>query len=233
MSKRRIPTDKQWFDYKSNKYAGWLFCFMSSSASFHEKIYYPKKRFIEDLPLIKKFLCVSDKRTITKYLKKLINQGYISEDNDNYYFPYVMNQGNYILIDRALLYNLCVTKSTITTQIFCYLTNRMNMKESQYTEKAYNFTLKELRVALGYSDKSYNELDRAIKECLQTLKAENYINYNNIYVDLIVNGIPKKVPNYQLTFITETIPQVLKEIKEDDHSIIIEISKDEKKEFIF
>ena len=233
MSKRRIPTDKQWFDYKSNKYAGWLFCFMSSSASFHEKIYYPKKTFIEDIPIIKKFLCVTDKRTITKYLNKLINQGYVSEDNDNYYFPYAMNQGNYILIDRDLLYNLCVTKSTITTQIFCYLTNRMNMKKSQYAESTYNFTLKELRVALGYSDKAYKELDKAIRECLQTLKAENYIDYNNIYVDLIVNGIPEKVPNYQLTFITDTIPQKLQEIKEEDCCADTEETTEEKKDFYF
>lgn len=217
MSKRRIPTDKQWFDYKNNRFAGWLFCFMSSSASFHEKIYYPKKRFIEDIPLIKKFLCVSDKRTIAKYLKILIEQGYVSEDNENYYFPYEMYKGSYILIDRDLLYNLCVSKSTITTQIFCYLTNRMNMKKSQFADSTYNFTLKELRVALGYSDKSYNELDKAIKECLQTLKAEYYINYTNIYVDIIVNGKPQKVPNYQLTFITDTIPIELQGVKQEDY----------------
>lgn len=217
MAKRRIPTDKEWFDYKENKHSGWLYCFMISSATFHEKIYYPKKDFFVDLPLIKKFLCVNDNRTINKYIAILKDNGYLAEDEENFYFPFVKNKGTYILIDKDLLYNLCVTKSTITTQIFVYLSNRLKMKKEQYGTSQYNFTIKEIRIALGYSKESQNaRIEKSIKECLQTLKAENYIDYSNIYIDTIVNGTPQKIPNYQLNYITENIPQKLAEIKQKE-----------------
>ena len=222
MYKRRIPTDKQWFDYKNNKHAGWLFCFMSSSASYHDKLYYPKQRFLDDLPLIKKFLGVNDKRTINRYLNILKNNNYISEDDKNYYFPYVIGQGTYILLDRDLLYNLCITKSTLLIQIFCYLYMRMSMKESLSGESEYNFTLKEIRVALGYSSKSQNAtIEKAIKECLETMKAGDYIDYENIYVDIMVNGVPEKVPNFKLTKIIEELPQKIQEIKSAEKNTFI------------
>lgn len=222
--KRRIPTDKEWFDYKHNKCAGWLFCFMSSSATYKEELYYSKSNFIKDLPLIKKFLGVVDKRTINKYLRILINQGYIKEDNENYYFPH---KGSYILIDRDLLYNLCITKSILTTQIFIYLTNRIKFKKEKYNESYYNFTIKEIRTVLGYSDTSQNyTIENAINECLQSLKAENYINYEKVYVDIVVNGVNKKVPNYRLYNICDTIPQNLYSIKQDEQ-------RNEPEEFIF
>lgn len=217
MNKRRIPTDKEWFNYKNNKFAGWLYCFMCSSATFKDKLYYTKKDFRADFPTIKKGLGINDNRTINKYITILKNQGYIIEDTNNYYFPFVKNQGSFILIDKELLYNLCITKSVITTQIFVYLLNRMKMKRELYNETTYNFTLKELRTALGYSNTSQNaNIERAIKECLQTLKAENYIDYENIYVEIMVRGVPEKVPNYQLTFITEKILPKLSEIKESE-----------------
>ena len=219
MSKRRIPTEKEWFDYKNNRFAGWLYCFMSSSASFHERLYYRKQDFRADLPLIKKLLSVNDNRTINKYINILKDKNYLAEDENNYYFPYVVKNGTYILIDKDLLYNLCITKSTITTQIFIYLSNRMKMKEDKYKETTYNFTLKELRIALGYSENSQNaSVEKAIKECLQTLKAENYIDYENVYIDLIVKGVPEKVPNYVLTSITEVIPQKIEEVKKEEET---------------
>lgn len=219
MNKRRIPTDKEWFNYKNNKFAGWLYCFMCSSATYQDKLYYNKNNFRADFPTIKKGLGINDNRTINKYITILKNQGYIVEDTNNYYFPFVKNQGSYILIDKKLLYNLCTTKSALTTQIFVYLLNRMKMKRELFNENIYNFTLKELRIILGYSADSQNSrVENAIRECLQTLKAENYIDYNNIYVDILVNNIPEKVPNYQLTFITEKILPKLSEIKEKEEN---------------
>ena len=214
MSKRRIPTTKEWFDYKTYKFAGWLYCFMSSSAKFHEKLYLKKTDFVASWPIIKRATGKDDNRTIKKYLKILLDNNYLSEDEENYYFPFVMNNGTYILIDKDLLYNICTTKSVIAIQTFIYLSNRMKMKKELYDESTYNFTLKELRVALGFSASSQNKLiETAIRECLQTLKAEKYIDYDNIYVDILVNGIVTKSPNYQLTFIAETLPQKIVDIK--------------------
>lgn len=217
MNKRRIPTDKQWFDYRHNKFASWLYCFMISSATYNDKLYYPKRNFSRDLPLIKKFLGVSDKRTITKYINQLKSLEYLAEDNENYYFPFQYNTGTYILINRDLLYNLCITKSTITTQIFVYLMDRLKMKQKLYAETSYNFTIKELRVALGYSEKTQNAtIEKAINECLMTLKAEQYIDYTNTYVDITTkDGRTQTIPNYVLTYVCETIPQRLDEIKQE------------------
>lgn len=226
MSKRRIPTDKEWFDYKNNKYASWLYCFMSSSASFHDKLYYKKQHFYADLGIIKKCLGIQDKRTINKYIDILLKNGYLSQDEENFYFPFVMNNGTYILIDKDLLYNISMTKSHISAQTFIYLSNRMKMKREQYNETTYNFTLKELRIAFGYSETSQNSrIESAIRECLQTLKAEKYIDYENVYVDLLVRGVPEKVPNYKLTYITEKLPKELERIKEEEKKIVEEQEK--------
>lgn len=223
-NKRRIPTNKEWFDYKTNKSATWLYCFIISSATYHNKqLYYTKNNYLLDLPLIKKFLGISSKRTIDKYLKILLDKQYIQEDKEKYFFPNNEEfKGRYFLLDKDLLYNLCVTKSTMSAQIFCYLYDRMKYKREENAETTYNFTLKEIRVVLGYSANSQNvPVENAIKECLQTLKAENYIDYNNIYVDIMDNGKLLKVPNYKLTMICDNIPQKLQEVKEEEQRNII------------
>lgn len=218
---RRIPTDKQWFDYKSNKYASWLYCYICSNATYNKEkdlLYYSKQNYINDLYIIKQLLGVQDKRTINKYINKLIDNKYIYEKEDIYYFPNNKEfNSNYYLIDKELLYNLCITKSTLTVQLFIYLSNRMKYKKAKKNSNEYLFTLKELKGILGYSEKSQNAaIEKAIKEVLQTLKAENYIDYDNIYIDKEINGIYYKIPNYKLKYICAEIPKEIQEEKEKE-----------------
>lgn len=216
--KRLIPTDKEWFNYKDNKYCSWLFSFIASSATFYNgNLYYTKKQYIKDIPLIKKYVDIKNKKSIDDKMNKLIKLGYITEDKENYY---IINHTDltYLLIDRDLLYNICITKSVMTIQVFIYLMDKMNMKKIQYKENTYNFTIKELHSALGYSPLSQNNnIDNAIKECLQSLKAEGYINY---YYDKVENENSKKgnykIPNHILTFVCDTIPKQLQEVKKED-----------------
>lgn len=216
--KRLIPTDKEWFNYKDNKYCSWLFSFIASSATFYNgSLYYTKKQYIKDMPLIKKYVDIKNKKSIDDKMNKLIKLGYITEDKDNYY---IINHTDltYLLIDRDLLYNICITKSVMTIQVFIYLMNKMNMKLNQYNENTYNFTIKELHSALGYSPLSQNNyIDNAIRECLQSLKSEGYINYNIIPIetDKSIKG-NYKIPNHVLTFVCDTIPKQLQEVKKED-----------------
>ena len=225
-NKSRIPTNPEWFYFNKNKYCSWLYCFICSSSTYHDKrLYYTKNSFIQDIPLIKKLLGVTDKRTINTALKKLLDNGYIFEDGEKYYFPTNEEfKGRYFLIDKDLLYNLCVTKSTLTAQIFIYLADRLKFKEMIYNESEYLFTLKELRVALGYSPNSQNaRVESAIKECLQTLKAEKYIDYDNISVLLSTNGKEIVVQNYNLKGVCKEIPRTLQEIKEEESEFSVKI----------
>ena len=221
-NKRRIPTNKEWFYYNTNKNSSWLYCFICSSSTYHNKrLYYTKDNYNRDLPLIKKLLGVNDKRTIDSALKRLLKDNYIIEDKDKYYFPNNDEfKGRYYLIDRDLLYNLCVTKSTLTAQIFIYLSDRMKYKREEKAESTYNFTLKELRIMLGYSTNSQNvPVENAIKECLQTLKAENYIDYDIKSVLIHNKSKDTMTTNYVLTNICAEIPKKIQEVKQEEQRI--------------
>lgn len=211
---RLIPTDDSWYNYKDNRYCAWLFSFMSSSASYYNKrLYYPKKKYIKDIKLIENFLGIK-KRTIDKYINKLLKLNYIEEDKENYY---IMNhtEETYLLMNRELLYNICITKSFLTIQIFVYLMDRMNMKQKNYNNNTYNFTIKEIKTILGYSPNTQNyQVEQAIKEVIQTLKAESYINYESVYIETEESNKGNyKIPNYLLTYVCNTIPIALQEIK--------------------
>ena len=98
----------------------------------------------------------------------------------------------------------------MTIQVFIYLMDKMNMKKSQYKENTYNFTIKELHSALGYSTESQNNnIDNAIKECLQSLKAEGYINY---YYDKIDNVKTREKLNAETKDIINAIEENYKNI---------------------
>lgn len=221
--KRLIPTDKEWYNYKENKYCAWLFSFMVSCANYNKQVndlYYTKSQYKDDMQSIKRLCGVSNKRTIDRYKNKLLELGYITEDENCYH---IINHTDmtYILIDKDLLYNICTTKSTLTIQIFVYLLERMNMKKKVYSDSKYNFTIKEVQSMLGYTSNSQNNnLSRAIVECIQTLKAEEYIDYNIVYVESDNNNRKQyKIPNYQLVYICEKLPTAIQQIKKAETAI--------------
>lgn len=215
--KRLIPTDKEWFNYKENKHCALLFSFIASSATFYNnRLYYTKKQYVKDIPLLKKYTELSTKKSIDKYINKLIELGYLTDDKENYY-PINRTDSTYLLIDRDLLYNICTTRSSLSIQIFIYLMDRMNMKQEQYKENTYNFTIKELKSILGFSPLSQNyKIEQAIIECLQTFKVEKYIDYKQIYVSIDNSKGEYKAPNYLLTFVCNKIPNNLQEVKKEE-----------------
>lgn len=221
--KRLIPTDKEWYDYNHNKYCAWLFSYMVSCATYNpteKDLYITKKSFnkTDNIKLILKFLNVKNKKTVIKYLDKLIDLGYVkTTDTDTCYHLLNYTENTYVLIDKDLLYNICITKSALSIQIFIYLLERMTYKQQRTKENIYNFTLKELEIVLGFSGNSQNyNIESAIKECLQTLKAESYINYKIVHIELNDCDKNYKIPNYQLTYITERLPQSIQEIKQSE-----------------
>ena len=75
----------------------------------------------------------------------------MSEDSENFYFPY-NEAGKYKLVYYEMLSYLVNTRNSNAIKIYIYLLNKFQWKEN------YVFTLKELLVAIGYSENSNNSL---------------------------------------------------------------------------
>lgn len=75
----------------------------------------------------------------------------MSEDSENFYFPY-NEAGKYKLVNYEMLSYLVNTRNSNAIKIYIYLLNKFQWKEN------YIFTLKELLVAIGYSENSNNSL---------------------------------------------------------------------------
>ena len=77
--------------------------------------------------------------------------GLLSEDSENFYFPY-NEAGKYKLVNYEMLSYLVNTRNSNAIKIYIYLLNKFQWKEN------YVFTLKELLIAIGYSENSNNSL---------------------------------------------------------------------------
>lgn len=204
MLTRRMPVEENWFDKKTNDL---LYGYLQASASYNKdeqdtmkRLYYPKAQFNKELKIIKQLIGCSDKRTVTTKIKTLMERGYLAEDANNYYFPY--NPDNfYIILDRDLLFYICTTMSQFSLKTYVYLADKARMKDN------YHFTIKELRVAFGYSSNSQNAtMEKAIGGCLDVLARTGLIRYHKEYVDVNYNESGYKCPNFVLDYVATTLP---------------------------
>ena len=94
---------------------------------------------------------ISGSSSVTPVMEKLKENGLLSEDSENFYFPY-NEAGKYKLVNYEMLSYLVNTRNSNAIKIYIYLLNKFQWKEN------YVFTLKELLVAIGYSENSNNSL---------------------------------------------------------------------------
>lgn len=203
--KRRMPVEKEWFDKNLDKL---LYCLMQSfsledkkQADAQKRVYYPKAQFIRDTKLIKKSLGIKDKRTLNSKLNTLFEKGYLAEDEDNYYFPFIVGKDHlYYLIDKELLKALTSSSNGIGIGIFIYLAFAANAK------KGYQFTITELMKVLGYqtgTDKAGGSAFQIVAGALAGLKESKFLDYGykkvtlddgHIITNMYITNIATKVP---------------------------------------
>ena len=116
-------------------------------------------------------------------------------------FPFVY-EGLYKLIELPLLKYLVNTRNDFGIQIYLYLLNK-NYK------KNYIFTIKELNIAFGFSEKSKRSAE-VIKDNLQSLYNDGVIDYEESYQQIRDPSTGKTIPSpvKVLKFVATTFSQI-------------------------
>lgn len=151
-------------------------------------------------------------KTLNTHIGKLIEAGLIEEGTIEsngftykcYYFPYDYD-GIYKLINKDLLFAIVNGLQENALKIYLYLLNCSGMC------KDYEFTLIELKSALGYST-STKTVDKSLNLSLKILKELKIIDYYDTmtrYTDK--NGKLQEKPVKKLRFITTECPEALKD----------------------
>lgn len=206
---RRMPVEEDWFNKKLNDIVyGYLQCLGSQHYEGKKIIVeLPKTEFNKNLTQLKKILGVKDKRTITAAINKLKEAGYIAEDDEKFTFPYDENNF-YITIEKQFLKYLCDTANSNVIKIYVYLKFKSNNIQN------YHFTLKELKLMMGYAE-STKTCDEMIRNCLACLEKQKIIKTENTYVDVDSSKGEYKAPNYILLEIADKLPESIEEKKKN------------------
>ena len=180
-----------------------LYGYLQYLATFnpHKKcLYLWKKTFIKNRRTIGTALGMTTQK-INRHLEKLKENNLISEDKENYYFPYDEN-GKYKLVNYDMLEYLITTRNCNAIKIYIYLLNKYHWK------KEYVFTLNEIQTAIGYSKDSKNRLASTIvKNNLNSFCREGIMNIS-IIQDTMIGKDNTIIPvyRYQLNFVSEEPP---------------------------
>lgn len=202
--RRRIPVEEEWFDKNLNSI---IYGFLQANALKNNNptdsqkiLYYPKKQVKNDLSILKKLLDKKDNRSIYAQINKLIEKNYLSEDVDNYYFPY--NEKNlYFLMDKNLLICLVYRTNNVALKIFVYLAFKSK------SQKGFRFTLKSLQKLIGFSENTRGHGEKLVRESLETLANNKFILFHTDYVTS--SDAKHIVPNYVLDYVTSKAPDIL------------------------
>ena len=162
--KRRFSIEPSFIQSRTNDL---IYAFMRSISTINPK---PQPKEYLSLTTLKTnrklFLNICDltPRQFTRALNKLIDEGLVTFENDNYYFPFDYDE-RYKLIDKNMLKYLINTRSIHAIRIYLILLNFYSYK------KGYVFTLKEIKTLLGYSENNY-DFNKTIQDILISLKRE-------------------------------------------------------------
>lgn len=167
-----------------------------------KRVYYPKAQFKKDTKLIKKSLGIKDKRTLDNKLNTLFEKGYLAEDENNYYFPFLIGKDHlYYLIDKELLKALTSSSNGIGIGIFIYLAFAANARQG------YQFTITELMRVLGYQtgkDRAGGPSFQLVAGALAGLKESKFIDYGFKKVTLDTGQV---IPNMYIINVATKVPE--------------------------
>lgn len=188
MATRRFSVEDDFMNYKTNDL---LYGFMRGLSTARPvyvdgketwREYLPQKIFKKNKKTIAS-ICGVTMTTIGNQLNKLIEAGLVEEGmevlNDTetavYWFPYNKDE-NYKLIEQDIVKYLVDTRSPQAIRVYLYLLNKFQWK------KDYVFTIREIKLALGYSE-STKSAESTIKNILASFNKEGMITYEKFLED--------------------------------------------------
>lgn len=171
--KRRVSTEE---DFMNHTIDDLLWGYMACLATYNDNILYLSKEIFAQPKVqttVKGIVGAKTIRTVKNHLDNLKAYGLISEDENNFYFPYDIDT-RYVLVDRDLLEKMVIWGSRFIVKIYAYLFSKYQYKPD------YKFTKKELAIqALGYPESSSDnkEVLRVITICLEHLEECGILAY--------------------------------------------------------
>ena len=163
-------------------------------------LYLSQSKYKKIRPLMKT-ITGKTARQIGERVQKLKEAGYLSfnQQTKQFTFPFDYNERYYIVSKDVLAY-LCTVSNPFVIKIYFYLADRYKFKPN------YRFTLKELRIMLGYSANQNERVTNLIKLALTSLSVMDFIEYKPVKVKLQSNG--KIIDNFQLVHVVgRTLPK--------------------------
>lgn len=209
---RRISLEEDFMNHATNDL---LFAYMLASATYHpieKRLYLTKFKYVsEQMAQTIAKLCGKSKKTIDRHLSALMEKGLVAVDtvscgtDDNkkdvasYIFPYDKDM-NYQIVNNDMLKYVIHTRNQCAVRIYVYLLNKYLWK------KDYHFTLKELQVAIGYSENTKNtSILETLRDILESFKREGIIQYDEVYeqISAFETGEIVNTPNKVLRFVAQ------------------------------
>lgn len=182
--KRRIPMDKDFMAYGVEDI---LYGMISLKATYNkhaEELYITYNNLLEVKREYRSTGLVRSRQTVDNRIKKFIEKGYLIEKNNGDQIIYILaaDSSKWELVDYDMLRYLVATRNTNCIKIYCYLLNKYKWKKQTY--EYYSLTIKEIALALGYSESSANKnsmITGMISAIIESLNREGIITIANYY----------------------------------------------------
>lgn len=218
---RRISLEDDFMDWRKDDI---MYAYLLAMADFRMQdgiLCLEKEVYYDCFEDIMEACDYKSKTSLRTNIKKWIESGLIEEkvikEKDKKIPVFVMKNYDekgkiYQMVDLQILMKLTDTKSKHCIQIYTYLLNKYKFKkkynETHSEEKFYNFTLNELKLALGYSNKYLTNarVNQRINNILQDLKISGYIDYEIKYESKLLDDERIiQTPIRTLTFVAQSI----------------------------
>lgn len=185
--KRKISLENDFMSYKHG--SDILYGFMYNKATYDpetQQLYLTKYRYNKLKPYIKVLFSDKGRTFMTDNLDKLIKaeliqEGFVSTKTNPktpcYFFPN-KEYNKYKLINNDILMYVVYTRNSCAVRIYTYLYNKYEWKKESGED--YEFTIKELRIALGWAPTS-RTCNEIIELNLESLAREGIIRYIDSY----------------------------------------------------
>ena len=207
---RRISLEEDFMSHgRGNDLAYGFMAYLATYDNKTNTLYLTKNKLEKEMPVMRTILGDMTKKGFLKVLAKLIESKLIMESKIDigamknvpcYTFPYD-SSSRYQIINNDVLYYVLFTRNKCAVRIYTYLYNKYLWK--QQTEEEYEFTIREIKLALGWSDTTKTAED-LIKMNLQSLKNEGIIDYVEYYKTIGSTPSPVK----RLTFVAAKQSQI-------------------------
>ena len=216
---RRMPTEGAFMSFKIDDI---IYGYLQGIATYNpqeNRVYLTEKSF-QDAKIVLGDLIGRTARTVSRKIDVLMSEEnsllMFDEEKRQYYFPYDQMK-KYCVVSAEILQQLTSVYNKMAVRVYIYLLDKYLWKEKE--GNTYDFTIKELKTAFGYSSSTRGsagtQIEMVLKNILENLKNNHFIDYKDYYdTEHSIHPVPRKL----LTFVAQTAEEKGHSF-EEEHSV--------------